>query len=244
MPIRTDALVLKENNNIGEADRFVTLLTRELGVVRASVRGAQRIRSRLGPATRALTYSSLTLTEGRDKYIVTEAQPQRVFWDLHAMDKLALSQYFCELCLTLAPREEPAPEILRLMLNSLHFLGDGSREPRLIKALTEWRLLCGAGYAPDLSGCRRCGTAEGTLLLCPREGTLCCPACAQPPGAVPLSPAARAILRHFAAAPLEKCYAVRPAETELAQLAQAAEQLLLAQVGRGFRTLDFYKTIV
>ena len=31
----TDALIIRENNNIGEADRFVTALTRDFGVVRA-----------------------------------------------------------------------------------------------------------------------------------------------------------------------------------------------------------------
>lgn len=35
----TDALIIRENNNIGESDRFVTALTRDLGVIRASARG-------------------------------------------------------------------------------------------------------------------------------------------------------------------------------------------------------------
>ena len=30
MRLTTDALIIRENNNIGEADRFVTALTREL----------------------------------------------------------------------------------------------------------------------------------------------------------------------------------------------------------------------
>lgn len=34
MRLTTDALIIRENNNIGEADRFVTALTRELGLVR------------------------------------------------------------------------------------------------------------------------------------------------------------------------------------------------------------------
>ena len=48
MRLTTDALIIRENNNIGEADRFVTALTRELGLVRAG-RAANGYR-RYGPA--------------------------------------------------------------------------------------------------------------------------------------------------------------------------------------------------
>ena len=54
MKVTTDALIVRENNNIGESDRFVTALTRECGVVRASVRGARNLKSRSSPATQLL----------------------------------------------------------------------------------------------------------------------------------------------------------------------------------------------
>ena len=70
MPLTTQALIIRENNNIGEADRFVTALTRDLGVVRASARGAQRMKSRNASATQLLSYSRLSLIKGREKYII------------------------------------------------------------------------------------------------------------------------------------------------------------------------------
>ena len=57
MRLTTDALIIRENNNIGEADRFVTALTRELGLVRASARGAQNMKNRNASATQLLSYS-------------------------------------------------------------------------------------------------------------------------------------------------------------------------------------------
>ena len=50
MRVTTDALIIRENNNIGEADRFVTALTRDRGVIRASARGARQVKSRRGHA--------------------------------------------------------------------------------------------------------------------------------------------------------------------------------------------------
>lgn len=243
MAIKTDALILKENNNIGEADRFVTMLTREYGVVRAAARGAQRVKSRNSTATRMLTYAQVTLTRGRSTYVVTEAKPLRVFFDLHDMERLALGQYFCELCLVLAPREEPAEEALRVMLNSLHFLGEGSRDSRVIKAVTELRLLGGAGYAPDVDGCRRCGKTDGTMRLLPAEGVLYCEDCGSVAGSIAVPQTVCAALRGILQSPLERCYGIRLSEEERERLAAVSERLLLAQVNRGFQTLDFYHTI-
>lgn len=79
MRLTTDALIIRENNNIGEADRFVTALTRELGLVRASARGAQNMKNRNASATQLLSYSRLTLFKGREKYIIDEAEPLRIF---------------------------------------------------------------------------------------------------------------------------------------------------------------------
>lgn len=154
MRLITDALIIRENNNIGESDRFVTALTKELGAVHASARGAQTLKGRGSAATRLLSYSRLTLREGRsrDKYIIEDARPLRVFFDIHGdIACLSLAQYFCELAGVLAPREEPAEEHLRLLLNALHFLAENRRDIRQIKAVVELRMLTLSGYhaGPD-----------------------------------------------------------------------------------------------
>lgn len=245
MRVTTDALIIRENNNIGEADRFVTALTKDCGVVRASARGAQRIKSRNGSATQLLTYSRLTLYRGREKYIIDEAEPLHVFFDLRSdVERLATAQYFCELAGFLAPREEPAEEWLRLMLNALHLLGGGKYPVPHIKAVTELRLLALAGYMPDLTGCQGCGlVGDAPLFFSLGEGTLRCGNCSPLPGAVPLSPSVLAALRHIVYGPLEKCFFFSLPKPEEQALSEVCEHFLLAQLGRGFHTLDFYHAL-
>ena len=55
----TDALIIRENNNIGESDRFVTALTRELGVIRASAKGAQHQKPQFSRDTATFIFPSL-----------------------------------------------------------------------------------------------------------------------------------------------------------------------------------------
>ena len=248
MRTTTDALIIRENNNIGEADRFVTALTRDLGVVRASARGARNLKSRNASATQLLSYSRLTLYQGKAKYIIDEAEPLEVFFELRAdIEKLALAQYFCELAGVLAPQEEPAGDFLRLMLNALHFLGSGKRPPLQVKAVVELRLLGLAGFMPDLTACRVCGSFDAyPVCFFPAEGTLVCPSCLKggtPSGALLLGGNVLAAMRHILYAEFDKCFSFTMTDDGLQALAAASETYLLTQLNRGFKTLDFYRSL-
>ena len=243
MPLKTDALIIRENR-VGEADRFVTALTRDRGLIRASARGAQKIKSRNATATSLLTYSRLTLVEGRDKYIITEAAPLRVFFDQkNDIYALSLAQYFCELANAFAPREEPAEEALRQLLNALHLLATGGKDRRQIKAVTELRLLTQAGYMPALGGCVRCGKADGGLWLSPADGTLRCDTCGRAPDSVAVSDSVLAAMRYIIGAPPEKVFGFSLPDAALDELAAVCEKFLLCQGNRAFKTLDFYHTL-
>ncbi len=243
MKLTTDALIVRENNNIGESDRFITALTRDCGLIRASVRGARNLKSRNSSATGLLCYSRLTLYKGREKYIVDDAEPIKVFFGVREqLDRLALAQYFCELAGVLAPQEEPAEEALRLLLNALHYLAEGTRPLPLLKAVTELRLLCQAGYTPAVASCSTCG-AETGMWFSPLQGVLLCDACHGTTPAIPITPSVLAALRHVVYAPFERCFAFSLPETEAAALGDLAERFLLAQLGRSFNTLEFYHSI-
>lgn len=243
MKLTTDALIIRENNTVGESDRFVTALTRDHGVIRASVRRARQLNNRNSSATQLLCYSRLSLYKGREKYIVDDAEPLQVFFEVRdQLDKLALAQYFCELAGVLAPAEEEAEEELRLLLNALHYLSVGTRSLPLIKAVTELRLLCRAGYMPAVTQCAECGTGDCTRFS-PLRGVLYCE---QHGGTdtLKLSAGALAALRHIVYAPFEKCFAFLLPEADAAMLGNAVERFLLAQLNRGFNTLDFYHSLL
>jgi DNA repair protein RecO (recombination protein O) len=244
----TDALIIKENNNIGEADRFVTALTRDFGIIRASARGARNIKSRNSTATQLLSYSRLTLIRGRDKYIIQDAQPISVFFELrNEIEKLALAQYFCELAGVLAPQEEPAEDFLRLMLNSLYLLAENKRKPKLIKAVLELRMLSLAGFMPDLTACSCCGVFESeAMCFIPREGCISCKNCCSNQhtvGKLMLTPNLLSAMRHIVYSEFEKCFSFKMSDDGLIHLSRYTEIYMLAQLNRSFKTLEFYNSL-
>ena len=138
--------------------------------------------------------------------------------------------------------EEPAEEALRLLLNALHYLAEGSRPLPLIKAVTELRLLCLAGYMPSVAACAGCGTENGAWFS-PLQGVLLCDTCHGSVGAVPVAPSVLAALRHIVYAPFERCFAFSLPEADIMALGDVAERFLLAQLGRSFNTLEFYHSL-
>ncbi|MCI9575658.1 MAG: DNA repair protein RecO [Clostridiales bacterium] len=248
MQINTDGLVIRESS-VGENDRLITVLTREEGLVRAFARQAKSMKNSKASSTQLLCYSRFSIYQGRDKYMINDAQPLAVFFDLRKdLGRLSLAQYFCELAGALAPEESPAGDFLRLILNALHFLSKGLRPNLLLKAIVEMRMLSLAGYMPDLVSCAECGCYEAEeMRFLPQSGILYCQECwdkldpslrDQP--SLPMGKGTLTAFRHTIYAEFDKLFSFQLPEAALVRLAQISETYLLQTLGRGFRTLDFY----
>lgn len=243
MQIETEGLVIMEKS-VGESDRLVTVLTRHEGVVRAFAQQAKKIKNSKLSATQLFSYSRFTIFKGREKYIIDDAQPIEVFFDLRRdMERLSLAQYFCELAGALAPQETEAGDFLRLVLNAMHFLCKGTRPNLLLKSIVEMRMLSLAGYMPNLVCCANCSCYEADVMyFLPRSGVIYCGDCMQPTAepTLKLSRGALTGLRHTIYADFDKLFSFNLSAQGLKELSRASEQYVLSTLQRSFNTLDFY----
>ena len=67
-------------HKLGEADRIITLLTRQHGRVRAVAKGVRRTSSRWGSRLEPFTHVDLQLAEGRSLDVITQAETLTPFW--------------------------------------------------------------------------------------------------------------------------------------------------------------------
>lgn len=246
MQIKTEGLIIKEQT-IGESDRLVWVLTRDMGVLRAFARRAKNFKDSKSAATQLLCYSRLFIYEGRDKYIINDAEPIEVFFGLRKdIGALALAQYFCELAATFAMEGVESSEHLRLVLNSLYFLANGKRPQRMLKSITELRMLSFSGYLPDLVACADCAAYESeTMYFLPESGVLRCDGCFRDTGApyAPLPPGALTAMRHICYADFEKLYAFSLPDAALEALNFATESYVVHTLHAMPKTLEFYRAI-
>ena len=77
MRLYRDRAVVLRQHKLGEADRIVTLLTREHGLVRAVAKGVRRTRSKFGARLEPFAHIDVQLHPGRNLDIVTQVQADR-----------------------------------------------------------------------------------------------------------------------------------------------------------------------
>ncbi len=238
-----NALILREVR-YKEADRLLTLLTDTEGKITARARGALRKSSRIAAATQQLTYSEMTLFENRGRWSINEAAVREGFDGLRAdMESLALGAYFAECIESLSVEGQNEPELMQLGLNCLYALSRGMGAPEKIKAAFEMRLMCLAGYAPDLGVCAVCGREPETPELSLEHGRVCCRLCGGMGERTALGADALRALRHICGAPGKRLLSFEIGDEALLCLSSAAERYLLRRTERGFPTLDYWKKL-
>lgn len=239
-------LVLRETET-READKILTLLTAERGKLSVIARGVRRKSCKFAACAQPLAYSEWTLYQRGEWYYASEGATLELFNGLRSdLDAMALGFYFAELTEAVTAEEAPAGELLRHLLNGLYVLSALERPPALTKAAFELKLLCLAGYEPLADSCACCGRPEPEN---PRldvvQGLLRCGGCGGGEGSrsLPLCRDSLAALRHIVYGPPGRLYAFRLGEEPMRRLSAAAEAFLSAQLERGFKTLDFYKSL-
>jgi len=247
MHVTTKALVLR-SVDYKESDKVLTLLTAEMGKVTASARGCRKKGSPIAAGCQLLCWSELVLYEFQGRWVVKEAVTEREFRGVREdLEKLSLACYLSEVTELLAVEGLPSPELLSLVLNSLHALEKLNKPQQLIKACFELKAMCIAGYEPLLEGCAVCGCEqpdEPRFHL--REGVLHCAPCRGELGdgvSMPLDGPALKAMEHVAWGDPKRLFSVVLGEESLKRFADLTEAYLHTQLERGFRTLDSYKSI-
>ena len=220
----------------------------EAGRLTASARGCRRKGSPIAAGSQLLVWSDVVLHEYRGRWTVQEAAVDREFRGMREdLEKFSLGCYFAEVTELLVVEGLPCPELLSLLLNSLHALDRLDRPLGLVKAAFELRAMCLAGYEPLLDACAVCGcpTPEEPRFHL-REGVLHCVGCRGSVGegiSLPLSSGSLAAMRHIVYGDPKRLFSFHLDGAGLETLAGVAEAYLLTQLERGFRTLDFYKGV-
>lgn len=240
-------IVLREVN-YKETDKILTVLAEGMGKKTVKARGCRRKNSPLAASAQLLVLSEMTLFDYQDRWTLQEGNTLREFRGVREdLVKLALGSYFAEVCEAVAVEGEDAPQLLSLLLNSLHALDALDKPPALVQAAFDFKCMALSGYEPLLDACAVCGLPqpeEPRLNL--REGVLHCARCGAEAGggpSVPLTPAMLLALRHIIYGDPKRLFSFRLEGEELERLAQAGADYLSAQLERGFRTREFYWSV-
>src|SRR6476646_4222486 len=135
MRLYRDRAVVLRQHKLGEADRIVTLLTRDHGRVRAVAKGVRRTRSKFGARLEPFSHIDVQCYAGRSLDIVTQVEAHTAFGDRLAGDypKYTAGTAILETAERLTAEErEPAMRLYLLVVAALRALTDEAHDARLV----------------------------------------------------------------------------------------------------------------
>ena len=142
---------------LGEADRLLTILSPERGLIKAIAVGSRKPKAKLGGRTTLFVVNELLLVSGRNFHRIIQAETLDSYPGLtQSLGHLAAGQYLIELTLAQALRDHPQVELFESLRSHLKHL-----EQTLPSALLPWltqgsfHFLALAGVAPQVHHCCR-----------------------------------------------------------------------------------------
>ncbi|QBX56624.1 DNA repair protein RecO [Nocardioides seonyuensis] len=196
MPLYRDEAVVLRTHKLGEADRIITLLTRQHGRVRAVAKGVRRTTSRWGSRLEPFTHVDLQLAEGRSLDTVTQAETIDPFHGRLGLDyeRYTAGTVMLETAERLVTEEkQPSVQQFLLLVGGLRALAGGEHGAGQVLDSYLLRSLAVAGYAPSFDHCVSCGDEGPHRFFNPSAGGVLCTMCKLPGSATPAEGTIRAL---------------------------------------------------
>lgn len=188
MPLYRDAAIVLRTHKLAEADRIITMLARERGLVRAVAKGVRRTKSRFGARLEPGMVVDAQLYEGRSLDTVTQVEVLAPYGHDISGDYAAWTAGIAmlETAERLGQsRDESSRQQFALLAGALATLAGREHEAGLVLDAYLLRSLALAGWAPSFHDCARCGAPGPHKAFNLAAGGCVCPLCRTPGSATP-----------------------------------------------------------
>jgi len=237
-----EAIILRYTN-YGEADRIVSLLTKEHGVYSAFARNARNSRRRFGGALQPFNRIRVIWQQRR-----RAGMPQLAEIELLEaatplvtdLDALALAAYGCELVSVLLPEEQPVDDLYRIVVAFLSHLPE-AESFAVARLLLELRLLELAGLLPHIGHCACCWQPlqDDLLRFDGHRGGTVCPRCAPDGVGVPVASTTLGSLVRLLRVEATQFAGIRLSDETLQQGGAIMRHVLNLNIGRTLKSEQF-----
>lgn len=178
--LTTEALVIGSMRYL-EADRIVTLYTRERGLIGAIAKGVRRTKSKVGGRLEPFTLIRASLYTGRNLYTIVGVDTLRTFQGVRdGLFRMEEGARLFTAVRHLFPAEEGSAPAFNLLVRGIAHLAEAPDPARAagVVLATRLKLLALLGYAPEMACCAVCGCEGPFYGYSPGLGGVVCESCA------------------------------------------------------------------
>ncbi|MEI6131808.1 MAG: DNA repair protein RecO [Bacillota bacterium] len=229
--------------DLGEADRIMSILTADEGLIRATAKGVRRLKNKLAGASQLFSYGEFQLYPGRELYSVQSCEIFESFSRISNSPELfTYGVHLVKIANDVATEGQNAEEVLSLLLNALYIFNIGQKNPLLVTRIFELRILCLSGYTPTLSNCGVCG-GSSTLFSAKANGCVCSNCATLLNDTFDLSKGAMLAIRHICSCDKTRLFSFDVSEEVMCDLNYFLPAYLEKCFEKKYETLDFLELI-
>jgi DNA repair protein RecO (recombination protein O) len=238
---RTEAIVLRRSD-FGEADRLLTLYSREFGKVSALAKGARKPQTRKSGHVELFMRTNFLIAKSKSIDIITQAELVEPYASIREdLIRTTYASYIVELLDRFTADEDRDLRKYNLLADALGWFSD-TDNLLLAARFYELRLLSLAGFQPQLFNCVNCANAieEQDQFFSAELGGLLCPNCRSADRrAQPVSAVAVKVLRYLQAHKWETVSALQLRRDLHTELENLLHHYLTYLLERNLKSVDF-----
>ena len=237
--------IVMASSPIGENNKRIVILTKELGKISAFAQGARRPGNHLSAAGETFAMGVFYLVAGRNSYNLVGADIKEYFRELTGDLRDTYSAcYFLELADYFTAEGMDCTDILNLLYVSFKALLAGEMDREAVRYVYELKLLAINGEYPDFFSCRSCGTGENlTAFSMGRHGMVCRACSGIHKDALPVGPRTLSILQQVIRSRLSVLFSLKCGENELAELRMIMNRCMNTYVDKRMNSLDILNSL-
>ena len=205
--VKTKGIIIAENN-MGDFDKMLTMLTPGSGKISCVAKGARRPKSSLLAGTQFLCFGECVMFKGQEHYTINSCDTIEVFYNLRTdLDKLEYAVNITKIIQDVTNENENSYKILQLYLNTLYMLSETDKNPDFIVSVFKIKLLCFLGFSPKIEECTFCGSKDKLNYFSIKDNGVKCEEChGTDKGAIHINESTYTALKYIVLAPAKKLF--------------------------------------
>lgn len=217
--VKMKGIIIAENN-MGDFDKMLTMLTPGSGKISCVAKGARRPKSSLLAGTQFLCFGEYVMFKGQEHYTISSCDIIEVFYNLRIdIKKLEYAVNITKIIQDVTNENENSYKVLQLYLNTLYMLSETDKNPDFITSVFKIKLLCFLGFKPKIEECTNCKTKENLCYFSIKDNGLKCENCHKSDkGAIHISKGTAISLKYIILAPANKLFSFNLKNDSLKEL--------------------------
>jgi DNA repair protein RecO (recombination protein O) len=228
---RDEGVVLR-TLRLGEADRIITMMTRDHGKVRAVAKGVRRTLSKFGGRLEPMSHLSMLCWQGRELDIINQVEVLDSYRAVRDdLGRVSKAYTLLEVTDQVSQQGHPNPLLYDKLVGALRALND--RDAALLVPAFLLKVLDVEGSAPFVDGCVSCGATDELVAFDLNEGGVLCQSCRRGRA---LSPGALELMRRILGGGLSSALG-EPASVVTTEVTEVATEAMEIHLDRRLRSV-------